>query len=126
MSVTLINTLKQELNGIKAYEETSIDEKSVVYRHTNEKPNKFDVDFKRRQDNSMYWLPKLHKRPYKARFIANSSSRTSTEISKLLTSRLTAIKAKVIKYCETVYERSGKNMFWSIKNSGEVLSNRKI
>ena len=68
----------------------------------------------------MYWLPKLHKRPYKARFIANSSSCTTTELSKLLTSCLTAIKAKVIKYCETVYERSVKNMFWAIKNSGEV------
>ena len=64
----------------------------------------------------MYWLPKLHKRPYKARFIANSSSCTTTELSKLLTSCLTAIKAKVIKYCETVYQRSGKNMFWPIKN----------
>ena len=53
----------------------------------------------------MYWLPKLHKRPYNARFIANSSSCTTTELSKLLTSCLTAIKAKVIKYCETVYER---------------------
>ena len=73
----------------------------------------------------MYWLPKLHKRPYKARFIANSSSCTTTELSKLLTSCLTAIKAKVIKYCETVYERSGKNMFWPIKNSGEVLSKLK-
>ena len=38
---------------------------------------------------------------------------------------LTAIKAKVIKYCETVYEWSGKNMFWPIKNSGEVLSKLK-
>ena len=28
-----INTLKQELNGTKAYEDTSIDEKSVVYSH---------------------------------------------------------------------------------------------
>ena len=37
----------------------------------------------------------------------------------------TAIKAKVIKYCETVYERSGKNMFWPITNSGEVLSKLK-
>ena len=80
-----------------------------------------------RQDRlpTMYWLPKLHKRPYKARFIANSSSCTTTEISKLLTSCLTAIKAKVIKYCETVYERSGKNMFLPIKNSGEVLSKLK-
>ena len=63
----------------------------------------------------MYWLPKLHKRPYKARFIANSSSCTTTELSKLLTSCLTAIKAKVIKYCETVYERSGEYMLWPIK-----------
>ena len=46
-------------------------------------------------------------------------------LSKLLTSCLTAIKAKVIKYCETVYERSGKNMLWPITNSGEVLSKLK-
>ena len=71
---------------------------------------------------TMYWLPKLHKRPYKARFIANSSSCTTTELSKLLTSCLIAVKSRVISYYETVYERSRKNMFWSIKNSGEVLS----
>ena len=73
----------------------------------------------------MYWLPKLHKRPYKGRFIAISSSGTTTEHSKLSTSCLTVIKAKVIKYCETVYERSWKNMFWSMQNSGEVLSKLK-
>ena len=79
----------------------------VVYSHSNEIPNKFSVDVKERQDRlpTMYWLPKLHKRPYKARFIANStSSCTTIEFSKLLTSCLAAIKAKVIKYCETVYE----------------------
>ena len=122
-----INTLKQELNGTKSYEETSNDKKSLVFSHSNEIPNKFAVYVKERQDRlpTMHWLPKLHKRPYKARFIANSSSCTTTEISKLLTSCLTAIKTKVIKYCETVYERSGKNMFWPIKNSGEVLSKLK-
>ena len=122
-----INTLKQELNGTKVYEKTSIDEKSVVYSHSNEIPKTFAVDVKERQDRlpTMYWLPKLHKRLYKARFIVNSSSCTTTELSKLLTSCLTAIKANVIKYCETVYERSGKNMFWPIKNSDEVLSKLK-
>ena len=74
---------------------------------------------------TMYWLPKLHKRPYKARFIANSSSCTTTELSKLLTTCLTAVKNHVIRYCEKVYERSGKNLFWSIKNSGEVLNKLK-
>ena len=73
----------------------------------------------------MYWLPKLHKTPYKARFIANSSSCTTTELSKLLTSCLTAVENHVIRYCEKVYERSGKNLFWSIKNSGEVLNKLK-
>ena len=49
---------------------------------------------------------------------ANSNSCTTTELSKLLTSCLTAIKSHVIRYCETVYETSNKNWFWSIKNSG--------
>ena len=49
---------------------------------------------KKNQDKvpTLYWLPKLHKKPYKARFIANSSSCTTTELSKLLTSCLTAVK----------------------------------
>ena len=95
--------------------------------HCNHLALKFSVCVKERQDRlpTMYWLPKLHKRPYKARFIANSSSCTTTELSKLLTLCLTAVKNHVIRYCETVYERSGKNLFWSIKNSGEVLNKLK-
>ena len=30
-----------------------------------------------------------------------------------------------MKYCEKTYERSGKNLFWSIKDSGEVLDKLK-
>ena len=66
---------------------------------------------------TLYWLPKLHKRPYKSRFIANSSSCTTVELSILLTSCLTAIKHHVIIYCTIVYERNGDTLFWSIKNS---------
>ena len=57
--------------------------------------------------------------------IANSSACTTTELSFLLTSCLTAIKNHVIKYCTTVYERNGKKLFWSIKNSGEILNKLK-
>ena len=95
--------------------------------HCNHLALKFSVCVKERQDRlpTMHWLPKLHKRPYKARFIANSSSCTTTELSKLLTSCLTAIKNQVIRYCEKVTERSAKNLFWSIKNSGELLNELK-
>ena len=48
---------------------------------------------------------------YAAIFIADSSSSTTTKLSKLLTSFLTVIKKYVIKYCEKVYERSSKNLF---------------
>ena len=91
-----INTLKQELNDTKAYEETSTDEKSVVNSHSNNLPYKFAVNVKENQDElpTMYWLPKLHKRPYKARFIANSSSCTTTELQNylLLASLLSKLK----------------------------------
>ena len=122
-----INTLKQELSGTKAYKETSEEEKSAVNDHCNHLALKFSVFVKERQDRlpMMCWLPKLHKRHYKARFIANSSSCTTTELSKLLISCLPAVKNHVIRYCEKVYERSSKILFRSIKNSGEVLNKLK-
>ena len=54
----------------------------------------FAVSIKEKQDRhpTLYWLPKLHKRPDKACFIVNSSSCTTTVLSKLLTSCLTAVK----------------------------------
>ena len=106
---------------------TSEEEKSVVNGHCNHLGLRFSVCVKERQDRvpTMYWLPKLHKRPYKARFIANSSSCTTTELSKLLTSCLNAVKNYVIRYYEKVYEKSGKKLFWSINNSGDVLNKLK-
>ena len=36
-----------------------------------------------------------------------------------------AVNKHIIKYCEKVCERSGKNLYWSIKNLGEVLNKLK-
>ena len=82
--------------------------------HCNHLALKFSVCVKERQDRipTIYWLTKHHKRPYTARFIANSSSCITIELSKLLTSCLTAVKNHAIRYCEKVYERSGKNLFF--------------
>ena len=90
-----------------------LDETSIVDKHRCHMAAKFGlfVDEDHSKLPTLYWLPKLHKRPYKSRFIANSSACTTTELSILLTSCLTAIKNHVIKYCTTVYERNGKNLF---------------
>ena len=67
----------------KAYKDTSEEKKSVVNGHCNHLALKFSVCVKERQDRlpMMYWLPKVHKIPYKSRFIANSSSCTTAELS---------------------------------------------
>ena len=123
-----INTLKHELVDTNAYKlQPSLSERVIVDGHGCHTALHFGVKAKENQDKvpTLYWLPKLNKKNYKARFIANSSSCTTTELSKLLTSCLTAVKKHLIKYCEKVYERSGKNLFWSIKNSGEILDKLK-
>ena len=123
-----VNTLKQKLGGTKSYKlQNSADEKSLVFDHCCHTATKFAVSIKEDQQRlpSLYWLHKLHKRPYKTCITSNSSSCTTTELSNLLTSCLTAIKKHLIKYCENVYEMSDKNLFWSIKNSGEVLNKLK-
>ena len=38
---------------------------------------------------------------------------------------LIAIKNHITKYCETVYDRNDKSLFWSVKNSGEIFNNFK-
>ena len=93
-NIHYINTSKQELSGTKAYEQTSEKEKSVINNHIFHNATRFAVSVNEDQERlpTFYWLPKLHKKPYKARFIANSSSCTTTELSKLLTSCLTTIK----------------------------------
>ena len=102
-----------------------LDETSIVDKHRCHMAAEFVVfvDEDHSKLPTLYLLPKLHKRPYKSRFIANYSPCTTTELSIHLTSCLTAIKNHVIKYCTTVYERNGKKLFWSIKNSGEFLIN---
>ena len=116
------NTLNQELSTAKTYEHNRLDETSIVDRHRYHMAAKFGlfVDDDHNKLHTLYWLPKGHKRPYKSRFIRNSRACTTTELSILLTSCLTAIKNHVIKYYTTVYGRNGKNLFWSINNSGEI------
>ena len=60
---------------------------------------------------TLYWLSKLHQRPYNSCFIANYSSCTITVLSLLLISCLTAFlkKKHFVKYSQTVYERNRKS-----------------
>ena len=107
----------------------STDEKSVANKHCDDIVTKFAVGFTEIQERlpTFYLLPKLHKRPYKARLIANSSSCITTRVSKVhVLTCLTAIKNHWIKYCEKKNLRKGRNkLFWAIKNATEILNKLK-
>ena len=73
----------------------------------------------------IYWIPKMHKYPYKHRFIAGSAKCSTKPLSILLTKLLTHIKQGLQKYCETAYSRSEVNQMWILKNSKELLEHLK-
>ena len=117
-----IDVLKQEIMNTKSYVSAHIQEKTVVSDHVTKcEQLRAGCEITQHKLPTMYWIPKLHKKSFKARFNANSSSCTTTKLSILLTSCLTKIKEHVKFYCDKAYENSGINLFWSIKNSTDVL-----
>ena len=78
-----INTLKQELST--ANEHYLFDKRYVVDRRRCHMATTFGVFEDHSKLPTLYRLPKFHKRPYKSRFIANSSLCTTNELYIILT-----------------------------------------
>ena len=70
----------------------------------------------------LYWTPKLHKSPYKHRFIAGSSKCTTKDLSCLLTKLLSTIKDGLVRYCKTKTSHNSVSNMWILKNSTSLLS----
>ena len=111
-------------NASSTYQRTNLSKSEILINHrsvlssfgVNTKDDDIDLP-------SLYWIPKLHKDPYKQRFIAGSSRCSTKPLSKLLTSILTAVKEGLKKYCNSIYSHSGINQMWILKNSKELLDN---
>ena len=88
-----IHTLIEELcinsgsSSNSTYENQDVTADEIIRTHTTILENIFHVSLQQKEKHlpQIYWIPKLHKTPYKARFIAGSSSCTTTKISKLIT-----------------------------------------
>jgi hypothetical protein len=72
-----------------------------------------------------FWILKLHKNPYKQKYIAGSSECSTKPLSLLFTKLLTAIKESLLRYCFTAYSRSSVNQMCILKNSKELFENLK-
>jgi hypothetical protein len=113
-------------SGNPTYTRTNLTKDEILHNHLSVL-NTFDIPKNQDQFDLpyIYWIPKLHKNPYKQRYIAGSSKCSTKPLSLLLTKLLTAIKESLQRYCSTAYSRSGVNQMWILKNSKELLENLK-
>ena len=103
-----VEVLKCELNSTSTYAPAQLTKDQLLVHHIDTL-TKIEVKIDKCELPTFYWLPKLHKRPYKLRFISNSSHCSTTILSKHITSALTAVKDHVIKYSETAFSNSNVN-----------------
>ena len=115
-----VDVLKEELNCTSAYVPAQPTKDKLLLRHIDTL-TKSNIKIDRFDPSTFYWLPKLHKNPYKSRSISNSSHCSTTIPSRDITSALTAVKDLVIKYSETAISNSNVSYLWSNKNSSEVI-----
>ena len=117
--------LKEELDSTSTYVPAQLTKDKLLLSHidtltkSNIKVDKLDLP-------TFYWLPRLHKNPYKSRVISNSSHCSTTILSKHITFALTAVKDHVIKNSETAFSNSYVNYFWSIEISSEVIEKLRL
>ena len=108
------------------YKPTSFDKDEILANHRSFMTSLSIPSGKESEDLPyLYWIPKLHKTPYKERYIAGSSTCSTKELSIHLTKILSTVKEGQQKYCETVYSSSGINHMWILKNSKDLLDNLK-
>jgi hypothetical protein len=111
-------------SGKTTYKPTSFDKDEILANHRSFMTSLSIPSGKESEDLPyLYWIPKLHKTPYKERYIAGSSTCSTKELYIHLTKILSAVKEGQQKYCETVYSRSGINHMWILKNSKDLLDN---
>ena len=72
---------------------------------------------------TLYWLPKLHKQPYKSRFINNSSGCTTTELSIFLTFASLQLKTMSLNIAQQLMKEMVKNYAGLLKIQVKFLIN---
>ena len=120
-----MEVLKGELNSTSTYTSAQLTKYQLLVHNINIL-TKIKVKIDKCELPTFYWLPKLHKRPYKSRFISNSSHCSATILSKHITSAITAFKIHVMKYSKTDFSNSNVNHFWSIKTLPRSSTNFRI
>ena len=100
-----------------------IEESDLFNNHSNflKKLNLKITEDNKRLPN-IYWLPKLHKKPTKARFIIAAPKCSIKPLSKSITSVFKLLFNQIHSYNDESRYYSGVNSFWTILNNKPVIN----
>ena len=104
------------MNGTPIYNLTAVSKEEILQNHHSVILT-FGISL-REEDSELpklYQILKLHKNPYKQRYIADSAKCSTNPLSQILTRILTAVKEGLQKYCDTAYARCSVNQMWILK-----------
>ncbi|MCP4585696.1 hypothetical protein, partial [Pseudoalteromonas sp.] len=74
---------------------------------------------------NLFAIPKLHKSPYKFRFIAGARTASTKDLSILLHKILAHLRGHFRNYCNKILVQQGHRCFWSVDDSLTVLQHIK-
>ena len=99
----------------------------IISNHQNDLQEHFNmtVPQEMRTLPDIYWLPKLHKTPIKARYIIASQKCTVKKLSKDITSIFKLAYNQIDRYNQKACTFSGINTFWVIQNSSKYTGQNK-
>ena len=95
----------------------------IVYKTVKEMKDNFNLICLEEDQRipNIFWNPKLHKTPYKARFVAGARKCITKSLSILMNKGLRTIKNSFVAYCKVIRQRTGFNFNWSIDSSLQFL-----
>ena len=118
-----INPLTLVCHGNETYGPVMESENAIIERHCTEQWEKFKIHVTEKDKNlpRIFWNPKFHKDPYKARFISGATHCSVKHLSKLVNKGLQVLLKNFKNYCKAIYQKTGINCDWGIKNTTQFL-----
>ena len=127
--MVLLQELGFDLNsltpiGNSTYIPYDVSPSDLVKRHKDSMSKLFSTLCRKDDEKlpKLYWIPKLHKNPFKFRFIAGARHCTTKQLSIKINKGLSVIRDHFRKYCNAIHSNSGINCYWSIVSSAEFLN----
>ena len=117
--------LSTNVIGNITYKPENISVSDIIHKHNEELKVNYNISVKDKDMRlpKLFWIPKLHKNPYKFRFIAGARSCTTKRLSVHVNKGLKVIRDNFYKYCEAIRRNTGFSYFWSVASTQEFLHN---